>query len=134
MSYAKRHPESKCLFDLLIGGIREVIPDIRVTAIDRMSSDHTPILLHVMKSDFGPTPFKFYNSWLNRDGFDDLIKSKWSTLEAPNDGGIIRFHEKLRNNDRILKQVTLSDIKDIEKKIDDGSASSSDRNKRIKLL
>ncbi|GJX96529.1 hypothetical protein Tco_0352327 [Tanacetum coccineum] len=128
--------------------ISEDIPNIRVTAIDHMWSNHTPILLHAMKSDFGPCPFKFYNSWLNRDGFDNLIKSTWSTLEAPNDGRIHRSHEKLRclktaikqwhsnirNNDRTPKQVALSDIKDIEKKIDDGSASSSDRDKRIKLL
>ncbi|GJT04635.1 putative RNA-directed DNA polymerase, eukaryota, reverse transcriptase zinc-binding domain protein [Tanacetum coccineum] len=86
--------------------------------IDRMWSDHTPILLYVMKLDFGPTPFMFYNSWLNKDSFDDLIKSTWSTLEVPNDGGILRSHEKLRclktaikqwhsntrNNDRTLKQ------------------------------
>ncbi|GJT27996.1 hypothetical protein Tco_0908271 [Tanacetum coccineum] len=89
---------------LFFEGILEVIPDIRVKAIDRMWSDHTPILLYVMKSDFGPTPFNFYNSWLNRDGFDDLIKSTWSTLEAPNEGRILESHEKLRY---------------IEKKIDD---------------
>ncbi|GJZ61969.1 hypothetical protein Tco_0618106 [Tanacetum coccineum] len=141
--------EKECLIDLLIGGryytwmnkvgtklskldrflifegISEVIPDIRVTAIDHMSLDHTPILLHVMKSDFGPTLFKFYNSWLNRDGFDGLIKSKWSTLEAPNDGRIIR------NNDCTLKQVALSDIKDIEKKIDDGSDIEGDENSKF---
>ncbi|GJR41081.1 RNA-directed DNA polymerase, eukaryota [Tanacetum coccineum] len=113
-----------------------------------MWSNHTPILLYAMKPDFGPSPLKFYNSWLNRDGFDDLIKSTWSTLEAPNDCRILRSRDKLRciktaikqwhsntkNNDRTLKQVALYDIKDIEKKIDDGSASSSNRDKRIKLL
>nr|GEY54451.1 hypothetical protein [Tanacetum cinerariifolium] len=104
---------------LISEGISEDIPDIIVMAIDHMWSDHTPILLHAMKSDFGPSPFKFYNSWLNRDGFDDLIKSTWSTSEAPNDGRILESHEKLRY---------------IEKKIDDGSTSSSDRDKRIKLL
>ncbi|GJY38125.1 RNA-directed DNA polymerase, eukaryota, reverse transcriptase zinc-binding domain protein [Tanacetum coccineum] len=133
---------------LISKGIPKDIPDIRVTAIDRMWSDHTPILLHAMKLDFGPSHFKFYNSWLNRDSFDDHIKSTLSTLVAPNDGGILRSHEKLRclktaikqwhsntrNNDCTLKQVALSDIKDIEKNIDDGSASSSDRDKHIKLL
>ncbi|PWA39732.1 Mediator of RNA polymerase II transcription subunit 13 like [Artemisia annua] len=111
----------------------EAIPDIRITTIDRMWSDHNPILLHVKKSDFGPTPFKFYNSWLTRDGFDDLIKSKWATLDTSNGGRFLKSHEKLRglktaikqwhvdvrNNDRSQKQVTLSEIKDIEKKIDD---------------
>nr|GEU71583.1 RNA-directed DNA polymerase, eukaryota [Tanacetum cinerariifolium] len=60
---------------LISEGITEDIPDIKITAIDRMWSDHSPILLHVKKPNFGPSPFKFYNMWLNRDGFDDLIKS-----------------------------------------------------------
>ncbi|GKE08282.1 putative RNA-directed DNA polymerase, eukaryota, reverse transcriptase zinc-binding domain protein, partial [Tanacetum coccineum] len=37
-------------------------------------------------------------------------------------------------NDISQKHGTLSEIKDIEKKIDDGSASTSDREKKIKLL
>ncbi|GJZ65195.1 hypothetical protein Tco_0621891, partial [Tanacetum coccineum] len=43
-------------------------------------------------------------------------------------------HSNTRNNDRTLKQVALSDIKDLEKKIDDGSTSYLDHDKRIKLL
>ncbi|GKD06940.1 putative RNA-directed DNA polymerase, eukaryota, reverse transcriptase zinc-binding domain protein, partial [Tanacetum coccineum] len=107
---------------LISEGIIEDIPDIKITAIDRMWSDHSPILLHVKKADFGPSPFKFYNSWLNRDGFDDLIKSMWSSMDTSNRNSNIMSHEKLR------------EIKDIEKKIDDGSASTSDREKRITLL
>ncbi|PWA74893.1 RNA-directed DNA polymerase, eukaryota [Artemisia annua] len=81
--------------------ILEVLHDIHITALDRMLSDHTPILLHVLKSDLGPNPFKFYNSWLLRDGFDEVV---------------------------------LTDFKDIEKRIDDETASPLDRDKRIKLL
>nr|GEV16241.1 RNA-directed DNA polymerase, eukaryota [Tanacetum cinerariifolium] len=33
----------------------EALPDVPETAIDRLLSDHNPILLHVSKSDFGPT-------------------------------------------------------------------------------
>nr|GEY40407.1 RNA-directed DNA polymerase, eukaryota [Tanacetum cinerariifolium] len=83
---------------LTFEGILKYIPDIKVMAIDRMWSDHIPILLHDMKSYFGSSPFKFYNSRLNKDGFDDLIKSMWSTLEAPNDGRILWSYEKLRAN------------------------------------
>ncbi|PWA37046.1 RNA-directed DNA polymerase, eukaryota [Artemisia annua] len=59
--------DSSGLIDLPIKEILEVLPDIRIKALDRMWSDHTPIHLHVLKSDFGPTPFKFYNLWLLRD-------------------------------------------------------------------
>ncbi|GJZ98269.1 RNA-directed DNA polymerase, eukaryota, reverse transcriptase zinc-binding domain protein [Tanacetum coccineum] len=32
------------------------LPDVRITALDRLWSDHNPILLHIDKTDFGPTP------------------------------------------------------------------------------
>ncbi|GKB48572.1 RNA-directed DNA polymerase, eukaryota, reverse transcriptase zinc-binding domain protein [Tanacetum coccineum] len=73
---------------LISEGIIEYIPDIIITAIDRMWSDHSPILLHA----------------------------------------------EVRKNDKSQKRVILSEIKDIEKKIDDGSASTFDRGKRITLL
>nr|GEV33571.1 hypothetical protein [Tanacetum cinerariifolium] len=94
-------------------GIIEDIPDIKITSIDRMWSDHSPILLHIKKSDFGPSSFKFYNSWLNRDGFDDLVKSTWASMDTRNGNSNIKSHEKLRgpktaiNNDRLeLKGMT----------------------------
>ncbi|GKF38420.1 RNA-directed DNA polymerase, eukaryota, reverse transcriptase zinc-binding domain protein, partial [Tanacetum coccineum] len=43
---------------LISDDILEAIPDIRITALDRLCSDHTPILFHVEKSNFGPSLFK----------------------------------------------------------------------------
>nr|GFA92603.1 RNA-directed DNA polymerase, eukaryota, reverse transcriptase zinc-binding domain protein [Tanacetum cinerariifolium] len=40
----------------------------------------------------------------------------------------------VRKNDRSQKSANLSEIHDIEKKIDDGSSSISDHEKRVKLL
>nr|GEX45763.1 transposon TX1 uncharacterized [Tanacetum cinerariifolium] len=62
--------------------VTNLLLDIRITALDRLWSDHNPILLQVEKIDFGPPPFKFYNSWLSRDGdenskfFHGLINQK----------------------------------------------------------
>ncbi|GKB21975.1 RNA-directed DNA polymerase, eukaryota, reverse transcriptase zinc-binding domain protein [Tanacetum coccineum] len=61
---------------LILEDVIDLLPDIRITALDKIWSDHNPILLHVDKIDFGPSPFKLYNLWLLRDGFDDLIKSE----------------------------------------------------------
>nr|GEZ56542.1 RNA-directed DNA polymerase, eukaryota [Tanacetum cinerariifolium]GEZ56543.1 RNA-directed DNA polymerase, eukaryota [Tanacetum cinerariifolium] len=49
------------------------------------------------KADFGHSPFKLYNSWLSRDGFEVDV----------------------RKNDRSQKSANLSEIYDIKKKIDD---------------
>ncbi|GJY48336.1 RNA-directed DNA polymerase, eukaryota, reverse transcriptase zinc-binding domain protein [Tanacetum coccineum] len=119
------------------------LPDVRITALDRLWSDHNPILLHIDKTDFGPTPFKLYNSWLLRDGFDNLIKEEWELLDSN-----LKCHEKFRrlkdkikqwsNNIKTLernrKTVALEEIKSIEKRIDEGSAMPSDNDHRLILL
>ncbi|GJY81186.1 RNA-directed DNA polymerase, eukaryota, reverse transcriptase zinc-binding domain protein [Tanacetum coccineum] len=119
--------DSTCLIDLTMGGRYFTWMNKAGTKLNKLdrfliSEDHSPILLHVKKSNFGPSPFKFYNSWLNRDGFDDLIKSTWYSMDTSNRNCNITSYHKLR------------EIKDIEKKIDDGLASTSDREKRITLL
>ncbi|GKA50055.1 RNA-directed DNA polymerase, eukaryota, reverse transcriptase zinc-binding domain protein [Tanacetum coccineum] len=119
------------------------LPDVRITALDRLWSDHNPILLHIDKTDFGPTPFKLYNSWLLRDGFDNLIKEEWELLDSN-----LKCHEKFRrlkdkikqwsNNIKTLernkKTVALEEINSIEKRIDEGSAMPSDNDHRLILL
>ncbi|GJU71917.1 hypothetical protein Tco_1263322 [Tanacetum coccineum] len=124
------------------------IPDIHITALDHLWSDHTPILFHVKKSNFGPSPFKLYNSWLLRDSFDDLIRSTWSSMENhSNDrshmshktlrsikGSIKQWHNNIKINDRNKRLEALNDLKFIDKKIDEGSANENDRENRIKLL
>nr|GEU40357.1 transposon TX1 uncharacterized [Tanacetum cinerariifolium] len=52
---------------LIYEDIVDALPDIQITALDCLWSDHTPILLHVSKLDFGPSSFKLYNSWLLQD-------------------------------------------------------------------
>ncbi|GJY70736.1 hypothetical protein Tco_0474439 [Tanacetum coccineum] len=58
-----------------------------------------PFLLHIDKTDFGPTPFKLYNSWLLRDGFDNLIKEEWELLDSN-----LKCHEKFRRLKDKIKQ------------------------------
>ncbi|GJW50164.1 RNA-directed DNA polymerase, eukaryota, reverse transcriptase zinc-binding domain protein [Tanacetum coccineum] len=85
-------------FNSFIDATEDVIDlllNIGITALDRIWSDHNPIFLHVDKIDFGPSPFKLYNSWLLRDGFDDLIKSEWDSLDSNNSEFPIECHEKL---------------------------------------
>ncbi|GKA62165.1 hypothetical protein Tco_0761684 [Tanacetum coccineum] len=62
-------------------------PLISAICLDRHLSDHRPILLKEVFSDFGPTPFRFYHSWLELPGFDDLVSKSWNsfTLDDSND-------------------------------------------------
>ncbi|GJU19408.1 RNA-directed DNA polymerase, eukaryota, reverse transcriptase zinc-binding domain protein [Tanacetum coccineum] len=133
---------------LISEDVIDLLPDIRITALDRIWSDHNPILLHVDKIDFGPSPFKLYNSWLLRDGFDDLIKSEWDSLDSNNFGFPIKCHEKFRilkakirqwnNNNKTMernrKATALEELSSIQKKIDEGFASPSDTENCLNLL
>ncbi|GJR85364.1 RNA-directed DNA polymerase, eukaryota, reverse transcriptase zinc-binding domain protein [Tanacetum coccineum] len=121
---------------LISKDVIDLLPDIRITVLDRIWSDHNPILLHVDKINFGPSSFKLYNSWLLRDGFDDLIKSEWDSLDFNNFEFPIKCHEKFcilkakirqwNNNNKTMernrKAAALDELSSIEKKIDEGSA------------
>ncbi|GJZ29854.1 RNA-directed DNA polymerase, eukaryota, reverse transcriptase zinc-binding domain protein [Tanacetum coccineum] len=89
----------------------DLLPDIYITALDKIWSDHNPILLHVDKIDFGPSPFKLYNSWLLRDGFDDLIKFEWDLLDSNKTVFPIKCHETT-DQDYLERLVTLEEIKE----------------------
>ncbi|GJX17035.1 putative RNA-directed DNA polymerase, eukaryota, reverse transcriptase zinc-binding domain protein [Tanacetum coccineum] len=133
---------------LISEDVIDLLPDIRITALNRIWSDHNHILLHVDKIDFGPSLFKLYNSWLLRDGFDDLTKSEWDSIDSNNSGFPIKCHEKFcilkakirqwNNNNKTMernrKAAALEELSSIEKKIDEGSASPSDTENRLNLL
>ncbi|GKC35982.1 RNA-directed DNA polymerase, eukaryota, reverse transcriptase zinc-binding domain protein [Tanacetum coccineum] len=108
---------------LISNDILEAIPDIHITALDRLWSDHTPILFHVKKSNFSPSPFKLYNSCLT------VLMTLLDLL-----GSIKQWHNNIKINDRNKRLEALNYLKFIDKKIDEGSANENDHENRIKLL
>lgn len=42
--------------------------------------DHSPVTLSFRATDYGPHPFKLFNSWLLKDGFDNTIKEAWENF------------------------------------------------------
>ncbi|GJX20972.1 RNA-directed DNA polymerase, eukaryota, reverse transcriptase zinc-binding domain protein [Tanacetum coccineum] len=74
--------------------VAKALPDVCVTAIDHLWSDHNLILLHVSKSDFEPTHFKLFHSWILCDSFDEVIKTMLPKLEEHNFGRKLLSHEK----------------------------------------
>ncbi|GJU70031.1 hypothetical protein Tco_1256290 [Tanacetum coccineum] len=91
---------------LITEDVLDSTPDIRITALDHLWSDHTPILLYVLKSDFGPTPFKFYISWLFRDDFNDIQKAMLdlkSIDKKIDDGTVTQFDRD--NRTKLLQDI-----------------------------
>ncbi|KAJ0901627.1 putative RNA-directed DNA polymerase [Helianthus annuus] len=48
-------------------------PNARVEVHKRSLSDHCPISLFVSAVDFGPVPFKFFNSWTNDKKLSEIV-------------------------------------------------------------
>lgn len=53
-------------------------PEASLVALDRGLSDHCPLSLVCSGKDFGPCPFRFYNSWLSKEGLEQIFASELS--------------------------------------------------------
>lgn len=58
---------------LVSKGVMDRWPEACLRALPRTLSDHSPLILTMKKTDFGPRPFRFFNSWLDREEFEKLI-------------------------------------------------------------
>ncbi|GJT94691.1 putative RNA-directed DNA polymerase, eukaryota, reverse transcriptase zinc-binding domain protein [Tanacetum coccineum] len=79
-------------------------PNAHVKTLIHGFSDHAPLLLCVASPDYGPVPFRFYNSWLLKEDFRSLLHNSWScVLERPSSKAII-FKSKLQRLKASIKQ------------------------------
>jgi hypothetical protein len=61
-------------------------PLVRVTALPREISDHTPLLVDTGGNQmFGKKKFRFEKLWLERADFKEVVVKAWSTTCASND-------------------------------------------------
>nr|GEY70270.1 RNA-directed DNA polymerase, eukaryota [Tanacetum cinerariifolium] len=99
-SFTWAHPSatkmSKLDRFLMSNGLLSSFPHISAICLDRHLSDHRPILLREVISDFGPTPFRFYHSWLGLPGFDHLVTKSWNHFVLDDSNGMIRFKKSYK--------------------------------------
>ncbi|GJV09703.1 RNA-directed DNA polymerase, eukaryota [Tanacetum coccineum] len=102
--------------------------------------DHRPILLRENVADYGPTPFRFFHSWLEMEGFHNFVISTWKNDGIMEVNGLISFKRKLQNlKSAIRKWVALKkadsyklkkdykeQVSSIDVKVDQGCASEED--------
>ncbi|KAJ0535621.1 putative RNA-directed DNA polymerase [Helianthus annuus] len=71
-----------------------------LSVLDKVESDHFPLLLKIESKNFGAKPFRFYNSWLNREGLDKVVEDSLNigSLEGPADIILMSKFKMLRNN------------------------------------
>nr|KAJ0210606.1 hypothetical protein LSAT_V11C400161050 [Lactuca sativa] len=122
---------------------------LQVTVLDRKWSDHYPILIHDYKVDYGPTPFRFYNSWLVMGGLDGVcmgcsddfvvnhIWSKFVLFKNEmkfNKNRIRERHVRAKSTRKEKKLELVSRLKVIDNLIDDEDSSVDFLNERKHML
>ncbi|GKB20028.1 cytochrome P450 [Tanacetum coccineum] len=86
-------------------------------------SDHSPLLLINRLVDYGPTPFKFYNSWLLHKDFHLLVTSCWAFTTNRYNLKSVSFKKRLqslKNSIKSWRQTT---------KIEESSTATALRNR-----
>lgn len=73
----------------------DVWSGLSVLVLERVFSNHCPILLKNEVQDFGPTPFRFFNHWMEKDGFLLMIRKEWENFSIPGCASFV-LKEKLK--------------------------------------
>ncbi|GJZ63126.1 RNA-directed DNA polymerase, eukaryota, reverse transcriptase zinc-binding domain protein [Tanacetum coccineum] len=102
------------LIDLPMGGRKFTW----VVTLDRLWSDHNPILLHCKRNDFGPIPFKIFHSWFVRidKRIDDGIATDIKRNIRINKMQELDNFEKLELMDLVQKSRVKWEVKGDENK------------------
>lgn len=83
---------------------------------NRDFSNHCPILLKIMSSNWGPKPFRFNNCWLQHRGFGELIEKQWNGFKVEGWAAFI-LQEKLKKLKFFLVRWNKDDFGHLETKI-----------------
>ncbi|GJY14126.1 hypothetical protein Tco_0383435 [Tanacetum coccineum] len=101
-----------------------------------------------MNIDYGPTPFRFFHSWFQLEGFDKLVEDTWMHMNITDSNGMIILKKKLQALKIIIREWTKkakkcsykkkssiqSKLSDIDKIIDQGGSNEVILNDRSILL
>ncbi|MFS7991078.1 putative RNA-directed DNA polymerase [Helianthus anomalus] len=68
---------------LVCPGFFGLWPNACFRALPRLFSDHCPIILVTKESNFGPKPFRVFNSWIGREGFDSTVREAAQSFVGP---------------------------------------------------
>ncbi|GJX36859.1 putative RNA-directed DNA polymerase, eukaryota, reverse transcriptase zinc-binding domain protein [Tanacetum coccineum] len=124
-----------------------IFPSITALCLDRHLSDHRPIILREVFSDFGLIPFRFYHSWFSLEGFDAMVEQTWRSFSHSDVNKMIRFKKKLQDLKAIIrcwvkdkrmqrsgeKNSIKNELSDIDKDLDRGAVSDTHLFRRLEL-
>nr|GEZ97291.1 RNA-directed DNA polymerase, eukaryota [Tanacetum cinerariifolium] len=99
-SFTWSHPSatkmSKLDRFLVTEGLVSLFPHISSRCLDRHLSDHRPILLREVITDYGATPFRMYHSWFSLHGFEQMVTHTWNSIVLDDRNGMACFKKKMQ--------------------------------------
>ena len=121
--------------------------DATVSVLPRCLSDHCPLLLKVETLDFGPKPFKIFDSWLEKEGFSEVVNASWSSSSLISGTLVVILRKRLHKLKQDIKSwlrkecekvsskksFIIKELDSWDKKAEEGSLSYSDRINREAL-
>ncbi|GJR44939.1 RNA-directed DNA polymerase, eukaryota [Tanacetum coccineum] len=123
-------------------------PHFSAITLERYLSDHCPILLRELSFDYGPIPFRFFQHWLELDGFYKYVTEQWNIAPVIESNGLsnlmgklkfikTRIREWLKCNNPCNSGVIVQhkeDLRLIDEVIDNGKGSDTVVAKRMEVL
>ncbi|XP_071719483.1 uncharacterized protein [Rutidosis leptorrhynchoides] len=111
--------------------VLEGFNELKLVTLPRGYSDHLPLFCHNSMLDFGPTPFKCFNSWYTYTDFDPMVRD---TLRAAVNSKIKEWVKLKRSREASRKKLVVEKLNDVEAKIELGTVSDIKRSERVNLL
>ncbi|XP_021985602.1 uncharacterized protein LOC110881743 [Helianthus annuus] len=103
-------------------------PDATFRALPVSFSDHGPILLISQMKNFGAKPFRVFNSWLEKEGFKELVEKSLDcfNISGPPDfvliqkfaairKGIKEWRDEVKKKEGEISSRALEELEDLEK-------------------
>ncbi|GKE07425.1 RNA-directed DNA polymerase, eukaryota, partial [Tanacetum coccineum] len=113
-SFTWSHPSASKMSNwfLVTDGLLSLFPHISAICLDKNLSDHRPILLREVITDYEATPFRLYHSWFNLHGFEQMVSTAWNSIVLDDTNRMVRLKKKLQ----MLKKEIRSWVADYKQK------------------
>ncbi|GJU27390.1 putative RNA-directed DNA polymerase, eukaryota, reverse transcriptase zinc-binding domain protein [Tanacetum coccineum] len=82
----------------------DYFPYINGVILEKGIPNHRPILLKEYVANFDLTPFCFFHSWLDMDGFHNLVVETWNNDGIVEANGLVLFKKKLQHLKRVIRE------------------------------
>ncbi|KAJ9536053.1 hypothetical protein OSB04_un000779 [Centaurea solstitialis] len=106
--------------------------NVKVRALDRGWSDHVPILLEDDIADFGPAPFKFFDSWLLEEDLESIVQLNWK-CEKQADCPDRIFRDKLKSVKMAIKLWSKNKFGKLDSQIEEALSKCNQLEKSVEM-